>query len=147
VDECHFCESVGRSDPPEGGWVYSTDRFRAYALPAVSVPGWVVLHTTRHAVGLAGLDEEESRELGIGIQHLSRAMTHLCDTPKIYMFAMADRVPHFHMMLGAAPRTSPGEEGGAALLTRILMKDPTLRDREKSLMVAQQLRDLLKPPM
>ena len=143
MEECFFCDTLGSSEPPEGGWVYESDRFRAFAIPTNPVAGWLCLLTVRHAEGLDGLDDEESRELGVAIQRISSAMVDVTGRPATYMFAMPERVRHFHLAMGSAPETAPDEPRGGPLLAKVLLKDPSLSDRPEALRLAAQLREVL----
>lgn len=141
LTECSFCVRTAAPDAPPGGWVYETELFRASVSPGMSIPGWLVLHTVRHTEGLAGLNSLEQAELGVAVQALAATMVRRSGEPSVYMYAMCERVRHFHIMIGAPP---PGvSERGGSLLIDVLKRESSLVDPSGVVSAAEEIGQLL----
>jgi len=134
-DGCLLCRRavvLADSDP---GWLLRTGRWGVSMHPAMPTPGWVAIQTLRHTEGLAGLNDAEAGELGPLLARLSAAVTRVTRSARVYTYSLGENSPHTHVLLG------PPRQGlrGAAFITGLMHRDPSLADEAAALHVARDL--------
>ena len=88
--------SQGRVRPP-GGIVHEDERFVVYGFPdRCPIPGYVIVASRRHVRGLYDLDPGEAAALGPLAIRIQRAQKAALGAAHAYLFALGDKVHHFH---------------------------------------------------
>ncbi|MFD3581705.1 hypothetical protein [Streptomyces sp. NPDC058683] len=134
-DGCLLCAralALAHADP---GWLLRTEHWGVSGHPALPAPGWVAVQTLRHTEGLAGLDNAEATELGPLLARLSAAVTRVTGSQRVYTYSLGEGSPHTHVLLGPPRR----DLRGAAFVTGLLRRDPSLADEAAALRVARDL--------
>lgn len=72
--------------------------------PPYGVAGWLMLITRRHVAGPAVFDDREADALGPTLRRCSKALLEASRALRIYVAAMGESHPHFHMHL--VPRSA-----------------------------------------
>ena len=104
---CVTCELVERRDRGEAPlWdsVRRTPRWDVVHAFGTEVAGWMVLVVRRHITSVADLTEEEARELGELVKHVSRAVQDVIGCDKTYVVQFAEHPDHPHVHVHVIPR-------------------------------------------
>jgi diadenosine tetraphosphate (Ap4A) HIT family hydrolase len=67
--------------------------------PPYGVAGWLMLVARRHVAGPAFFDDREAAALGPQLRRFSRALLEASGALRIYVAALGESHPHFHMHL------------------------------------------------
>jgi diadenosine tetraphosphate (Ap4A) HIT family hydrolase len=67
--------------------------------PSIGMPGWVMLASQRHVAGAAYFDDDEAYDFGPALRHFSKVLEEVTGALRIYVAAMGEAFPHFHMHL------------------------------------------------
>jgi len=155
--KCRICEKNASPEKmPYGGPIWQNDRWLlCHASPPPGVAGWCMLHTKRHIVGPAEFDDVEAAEFGPLIRRLQAALLKATGSKRVYIAAMSESSPHFHMHLVPREHTLPpaAKGGGFALFgLQDIAKadgsvgfDPVDEERVKEVVAALKL-DLCSTP-
>lgn len=137
--DCSFCRRAAAAEPPTGGWIDRDELVGTFLLPGCEIPGWVCVQTNEHVEGWAALDAAHSAAVAAAIGRVSRALAAVTGESRVYTYAMGERFPHFHQMVGPPPTAVPAADRGAPLLARVAARDPALADRDAALHLAARL--------
>lgn len=74
--------------------------------------GYLMVEPRRHAVGLAGLNDEEAKALGLLVARLSRALQQSEGAEHVYAFVLGHSEPHLHVHLVPRYPGAPREYWG-----------------------------------
>jgi diadenosine tetraphosphate (Ap4A) HIT family hydrolase len=132
---CVLCERARGLDTRDPGWLLRTDRWRVSMHPAMPVPGWVTVQTSRHTEGLADLNRPEADELGPLLSTVCKAVTQVTGSERVYTYSLGEGCPHTHILVG------PPSAGlrGAAFIAALLSRDQSLVDQATAEQTANQL--------
>lgn len=114
---CRLCTLPG--DDQESVDVLITDCWHVYA-PWDMTRGAFLLQTRRHAEGPWSLDARECGSLGQVLRDVSDAIRDVYSAEKVYVAAMGEAHPHFHMMLVPRGAAVPARNRGLRFLTSYL---------------------------
>lgn len=76
------------------------------------VPGWMLLISRRHVGGPAHFDDREAQAFGPALRRFARVLEQVTGALRIYVAAMGESHPHFHMHLVPRYATMPREARG-----------------------------------
>jgi diadenosine tetraphosphate (Ap4A) HIT family hydrolase len=124
MNECELCARESSDQEPPGGWVLRTEHWSACIAPGFEVPGWLFLELRRHAEGPMGMDDAEAAELGPLLSRLTAGIQAATGAEKVYLLALGEMFPHFHVLLMPRMPFAPDDERGPALF----LKRPELVD-------------------
>jgi hypothetical protein len=141
AEECRLCSLVGPG-APEDTWVLHNDLVTAYDNGS-AIPGWYQLQVNRHASYIGELTEPEAAAIGSASVALGVAVTEVTGASRVYSYAMCEFVPHFHLVIGAAPELAADVARGAPLLSRIMVRDAELQDPARAAEVTEKVRAAL----
>jgi diadenosine tetraphosphate (Ap4A) HIT family hydrolase len=116
-DSCLVCRKhVGEITIPDGA-VYEDNLVYAghAAIPkghTTAYLGSLMVEPKRHISGLADLTEEEAKNVGLLIAHLSRALKTSEGAEHVYMFVLGHAVPHLHIWVVPRYPGTPREYWG-----------------------------------
>lgn len=126
---------------PSSGYVWEDPYVVAFG---ARIPGWVMLQARAHTAGIAGLDPEQAPAVGAAVAKIAQAMVRRSGDPRVYMYAMCEKVEHFHMLLGTPPVVDRSrDQVGGHLLARIVTRDPALVDEQAAERDALNLPDYM----
>lgn len=157
VLKCRICEKNALPEKiPYGGPIWQNDRWLLlHASSPPGVAGWCMLHTKRHIVGPTDFDDVEAAEFGVLLRRLQTALLKASGAKRVYIAAMSESSPHFHMHLVPREHTLPpaAKGGGFALFgLQDIAKahgsvgfDPVDEERVKEIVAALKL-DLCSTP-
>jgi histidine triad (HIT) family protein len=98
-----FQESCGvcrRLAAPESAPLFENELWQLHPIEApAGVPGWMVLYAKRHIPGAPQLSDGEAHSLGPTLRHLTARLLEVTGALRIYLAAMGESSPHFHMHL------------------------------------------------
>jgi diadenosine tetraphosphate (Ap4A) HIT family hydrolase len=135
---CALCDRA-RTLHASSGWVLETSCWGVSPHPALQVPGWVAVQTLRHTEGLGTLNTAEAQTLGPVLSRVSAALAKATGATHIYTYALGERVPHTHILMGP-----PGHGlRGRAFLDRLLRRDESLVDQPAAERVSAEVAGLL----
>ena len=132
-----LCDRVTAPAQPEGGWVLRGQRWAVSSNPLIPVPGWILIQTVRHVESLADLDEPEAQELGGVLRRTYRALQAVTGQDRVYSLSMGEQVRHVHILAGVPSEDDDGR--GARLMIRLLSRDPSLADADRSHAMSAEL--------
>jgi diadenosine tetraphosphate (Ap4A) HIT family hydrolase len=99
--------------------VFVDDRWAAGVVEGYEVPGWIVLRSRRHVVGLGGLNAEDLATFGRRARDLSAAIVEAAGVEVTYLMIFGEANPHFHALLvPRAEDTPPDRRTGEILKLR-----------------------------
>lgn len=61
--------------------------------------GWVVMYAKRHVAGAPQFSDAEANDLGPMLRHLAARLLDVTGALRIYLAAMGESSPHFHVHL------------------------------------------------
>ncbi len=82
--------------------------------PSGCVVGWITMQSRRHVAGPAFFNDAEVNSLGPTLRHLSQIVLEATGCLRVYVGAMGESFPHFHMHL--VPRYEDGPKGWPVFL-------------------------------
>jgi len=135
---CTLCDRA-RTLRTCSGWVLETSCWGVSPHPALQVPGWVAVQTLRHTEGLATLNTAEAQTLGPVLSRVAAALARATSTQHIYTYALGERVPHTHILMGPPGHGMRGRE----FLDRLLRRDQSLVDQPTAKRIAADVAALL----
>jgi len=135
---CALCDRAGTLHAASG-WMLATAHWGVSPHPALQVPGWVAVQTLRHTEGLGTLNTAEAQTLGPVLARVSAALAKATDTTHIYTYALGERVPHTHILMGPPGHGLRGRE----FLDRLLRRDESLVDQPAAERIAADVASLL----
>jgi diadenosine tetraphosphate (Ap4A) HIT family hydrolase len=108
---------IHRGASPQGAVVLAAGRWSLVRLHQYAFPGWLVLAPDRHVTEFGQLDQQYCAEFAGLLARLDRAVRAEVDPVKVYMLALGDRIPHWHMMVApvSAAAAATGITGGEVL--------------------------------
>lgn len=113
--ECLTCEYNQDPTKSPGGWL---KEYKYWILEHINEPvtinGWLVLKTKRHTEGIAGIDLDESLELGEILNTVPKILKELTDCELVYILCLTEKVRHLHFQL--IPRYKDQPKKGLELL-------------------------------
>jgi diadenosine tetraphosphate (Ap4A) HIT family hydrolase len=133
---CDRADALATADP---GWLLRTAHWGVSVHPALPVPGWVAVQTSRHTEGLGDLNRSEAAELGPLLSRVSAAVTRVTGSERVYTYSLGEGCPHTHILAGP-PR---GGLRGKAFIAALLDRDETLANRAAADRTAIRLTDEL----
>ncbi len=101
---CFICRKHrGEIDLP-GGAIYEDELvFAGHAFnpdaPDGQYLGHLIVESKRHVAGLAGLTDEEARQIGLVLTRLGRVLETAVSAEHIYLFVLGHHVAHLHYHL------------------------------------------------
>jgi diadenosine tetraphosphate (Ap4A) HIT family hydrolase len=134
-DACVLCDRAAGLDTVDPGWLLRTDCWGVSLHPAMPVPGWVAVQTSRHTEGLADLNRCEAEELGPLLSAVCEAVTRVTGSERVYTYSLGEGCPHTHILVGPP---SAGLRGGA-FIAALLSRDQSLVDQVTAEQTASQL--------
>jgi diadenosine tetraphosphate (Ap4A) HIT family hydrolase len=124
AEACVLCERARGLDAGDQGWLLRTDSWGVSAHPSIAVPGWVAVQTIRHTEGLADLSRREAADLGPLLCRVSKAVTRVTGSPRVYTYSLGEGCAHTHILVGPPY----GALRGKAFITALLNRDQSLAD-------------------
>ena len=120
--DCLICAMEDADDAV----VVARDRLWACEIvPGYEVPGWFVLRTRRHALGLPGLTAEELATFGPRARDAVAAVTEATGAPATYLMSFGENYRHYHALIAARGEDVPPERrAGNILQLRTERADP-----------------------
>jgi len=101
------------------------DLWACEIVPGYEVPGWFVLRTRRHAIGLPGLTPEELASFGPRARDAVAAVTEATGAPATYLMSFGENYRHYHALIAARGDDVPPERrSGDILKLRAERSDP-----------------------
>jgi diadenosine tetraphosphate (Ap4A) HIT family hydrolase len=101
------------------------DLWACEIVPGYEVPGWFVLRTRRHAIGLPGLTPEELAAFGPRARDAIAAVTEATGAPATYLMSFGENYRHYHALIAARGDDVPPERrSGDILKLRTERADP-----------------------
>ena len=123
---CALCV-IHRCGSGDGTVVLATADWYLLWLHRYAFPGWLVLAPDWHVTGFGELDKPRRAHFADLLGHVDRAIRAELDPAKVYMLALGDRIPHWHLLVApvsaAAART--GVTGGEVLYKYPETPDPS----------------------
>lgn len=116
--DCELCRLEASTEEPPGGWVLRTDLWSVCVAPGFEAPGWLFLQLRRHAEGPMGMDDAEAAELGPLVARVSAGIQAATGAERVYLLALGETFPHFHVLLLPRMPFAPDEEKGVALFAK-----------------------------
>jgi diadenosine tetraphosphate (Ap4A) HIT family hydrolase len=115
---CGVCGDVAAAPSLPHGVVWEDDLWvLRHAPPPYGVAGWLTLQARRHVAGPWAFDDGEAAALGPTLRAASAAVAAATGCLRVYVAAMGESHPHFHMHL--VPRYGgEGAVAGWALFSR-----------------------------
>jgi diadenosine tetraphosphate (Ap4A) HIT family hydrolase len=126
--QCLLCEPPVNREPSDHRWIVQTGRWAVRSHPALQVPGWLAVHTSRHVESLADLDHSEASSFGQVISAVTAALQGATGKDRIYTYSLGESIRHVHMLVGPTGVPTDPEGRGGAYLARILRRDQSLED-------------------
>jgi diadenosine tetraphosphate (Ap4A) HIT family hydrolase len=111
------------------GWTVS--RLHQYPFP-----GWLVLAPDRHVTGFGQLGRQDAAEFADLLGRLDRTIRAELDPVKVYLLALGDRMPHWHLLL--APVSAAAAELGV-VGAEVLQRYPEPPDPDRAEQVAARI--------
>jgi diadenosine tetraphosphate (Ap4A) HIT family hydrolase len=134
---CSFC-----TPPMEELELASSESVRVAVLTGAEVPGWFVVHPHEHITSWAQISDQTGLALVRALRTVSRALIALTGDDRTYMYAMGERKPHLHVLVGSPRFVAVADVGrGAPVLDAVLFR--TAVDVAASIDIAKALRPLL----
>lgn len=99
-------------------------------------PGWLVLAPDRHVAGFGELDKPHRAQFADLLGQVDRAVRAELDPVKVYMLALGDRMPHWHVLVVpvSAAAARAGVTGG-----EVLYKYPEMPDLRRAARTAARI--------
>ena len=121
-DDCLIC---AMEDAADDVVVARDDLWACEIVPGYEVPGWFVLRTRRHAIGLPGLTPEELASFGPRARDAVAAVTEATGAPATYLMSFGENYRHYHALIAARGDDVPPERrSGDILKLRAERSDP-----------------------
>jgi diadenosine tetraphosphate (Ap4A) HIT family hydrolase len=95
-----------------------------------------VLAPDRHVTAFGQLDQQDAAEFADLLSRLDRAIRVELDPVKVYMLALGDRMPHWHLLL--AP-ISAAAAGTGVMGAEVLQRYPEVPDPDRAEQVAARI--------
>jgi len=95
-----------------GPALYMDDLWHVRPADPAGVPGWMLLISRRHVGGPAHFDDREAEAFGPALRRFARVLEQVTGALRIYVAAMGESHPHFHMHLVPRYATMPREARG-----------------------------------
>ena len=97
AENCGVCRRLAA---PESAPLFENELWQVHPIEApAGVPGWMVLYAKRHVPGAPQLSDAEAHSLGPTLRHLTARLLDVTGALRIYLAAMGESSPHFHMHL------------------------------------------------
>jgi len=114
--DCLICalDPVGDRDR----LVLDGEHWRGWVLPGFEMPGWVAISLVRHGEGPSSPTDAEAATFGGVVRTVSRALESVAGAERVYLSALGELHPHWHVML--VPRSAdvpPADRGLSFLIT------------------------------
>jgi diadenosine tetraphosphate (Ap4A) HIT family hydrolase len=120
--DCLIC---AMEDADDAVVVARDDLWACEVVPGYEVPGWFVLRTRRHAIGLPGLTLEELASFGPRARDAIAAVTEATGAPATYLMSFGENYRHYHALIAARGDDVPPERrSGDILKLRTERADP-----------------------
>lgn len=128
--ECETCRLTKKRDSGEAPlWdcIVRTNYFDVVHAFNTSLLGWVVLVVRRHIESVDEFTEDEARELGTLIRHVSAALKAILGCSKTYIMQFAEKPGHHHVHFHVVPRMEdmPDEHTGIQVFNYLGVSDGT----------------------
>ena len=107
--ECFVCRKHRGLEIVPGGPIFENDlvyisHAQLWGNESTHYLGHLFVEPKRHVPGLAGLSEEEAREIGLCTSLVAKAIQDICGAEHVYSFVIGDHVPHVHVhIIGRYP--------------------------------------------
>ena len=113
--DCLIC---AMEDADDAVVVARDDLWALEIVPGYEVPGWFVLRSRRHALGLPGLTPEELATFGPRARDAVAAVTEVTGAPATYLMTFGENYRHFHALIPARGDDVPADRrtGGTIAL-------------------------------
>lgn len=96
-EACGVCRRLAA---PESAPLFETDLWQVHPIEApAGVPGWMVLYAKRHVPGAPQFSDAEAASLGPTLRLLTARLLEVTGALRIYLAAMGESSPHFHVHL------------------------------------------------
>jgi diadenosine tetraphosphate (Ap4A) HIT family hydrolase len=143
-ESCGVCRRLAA---PESAPLFETELWQVHPIEApAGVPGWMVLYAKRHVAGAPQFSDAEARSLGPTLQHLTSRLLEVTGALRVYLAAMGESSPHFHMHL--VPRYADMPKGakgwGVFDLQRAAAAGEITTDPKEVAALAQRYRERLQ---
>jgi diadenosine tetraphosphate (Ap4A) HIT family hydrolase len=103
--------------PRPGGYIVEGEHFLIEHAPLVSSSaGTVIVETRRHLLDFGEMTPAELAEFGSIVHRLVPAVKAATKAQRIYLLALMERAPHFHLWL--VPKKDVGELRGVAYMAQ-----------------------------
>ena len=120
--DCLIC---AMEDAEDDVVVARDDLWALENVPGYEVPGWFVLRSRRHALGLPGLTPEELSTFGPRARDAIAAVTEVTGAPATYLMTFGENYRHFHALIPARGEDVPADRRtGDILKLRTERADP-----------------------
>jgi diadenosine tetraphosphate (Ap4A) HIT family hydrolase len=117
TEDCRLCRAPNEDEQSVD--ILVNESWHVYA-PWQITPGAFMVQTRRHVAGLWLLDSIESESLGGVLRDVADAIRQVYSAEKVYMVALGEMYPHFHVMMLPRVAGMPAEERGLVLLKSYL---------------------------
>jgi len=107
--KCFVCRKHRGLEIAPGGPIFENDlvyisHAQLWGNESTHYLGHLFVEPKRHVTGLAGLSEEEAREIGLRTSLVAKAIQDICGAEHVYSFVIGDHVPHVHVhIIGRSP--------------------------------------------
>jgi diadenosine tetraphosphate (Ap4A) HIT family hydrolase len=124
------CLICAMEDADDAVVVARDDLWACEIVPGYEVPGWFVLRTRRHAVGLPGLTPAELAAFGPRARDAVAAVTEVTGAAATYLMSFGENYRHYHALIAARGDDVPPERrAGDILKLRTERADPDSAQR------------------
>jgi diadenosine tetraphosphate (Ap4A) HIT family hydrolase len=127
--------------PLPGGYIVEGEHFLVEDAPLQSSSaGTVIVEARRHLLDFGEMTTTELAEFGSLVHRLVPAVKSATGVERIYLLALMERAPHFHLWL--VPKKNEGELRGVAYLAQ---QPPLATSQGEAEVMSQKIRAELAP--
>jgi diadenosine tetraphosphate (Ap4A) HIT family hydrolase len=125
---CYSCDQQATGSPPPREDIVHTEHWRVAHAFNSTLPGWLILVSTRHITSFADMVPQAADELGGLIRRLAVALETVTGCVKTYLmqFSEADGFSHLHLHLVPRMSDQPANARGPRIFA-YLTDDPAQR--------------------
>ena len=118
--DCFICEKHRLGDQAEGGVLFEDSLVYVGHVHTIAGPtayrGQIMVEPKRHVPGLGQLNDAEAEAVGRTTSRMARLLQGAEGAERVYMWVIANEVPHLHVQLVPRYPNTPREYWGPTLL-------------------------------
>ena len=114
MNNCLACQLNDNSSSVPGGTIKEYEYWiLQHIINPIPVKGWLILKTKRHVDGITGMNNSESKELGVILNSITKTLKEVSKAAQIYICCFTEEVSHLHIHI--IPRYSDEMRKGPSL--------------------------------